>query len=295
MTDVVAVDVDVRVISRRAVVAAGLAAGVLSHRALASVPPPPPLQRTERLPVSASRTTDMTVWAPQRVRGVALLSTGHGSWPERYGTIAEMLALNGFATLAPMHVDSVRHPDRAKFTMQASFGERIADLNAAVATAAKTYPGLPIVAVGHSFGTLSALCLAGGLSYLGPFRNPAVTVVLGFSTPGRIPGLIQPTAYTTVQTPVMIVTGTADTVPGFVTDPADHLLAAGTAPTPAYALVLDGGGHELIAGTDASYARAALPARHFLAAYGLRDAAARKQLAAYKAARGDRFTFRNAA
>ena len=241
------------------------------------------------LPVGQRRTT-VAVWRPARPRGVALFSHGHGSWPDRYDQLARALVGDGFAVLAPMHVDSVHYPERAKFSLQQSFPERLADMGAARGYATTNFAGLPIVAVGHSFGTLTALCLGGALSGTGPFRDPAVKAVLGFSTPGRIPGLIGPTAYAGVQVPVMVVTGTADTVPGFVTDPADHLFPTQSVPTDSYALVVDRADHVLVAGP--AFARAATPARLFVEGYGLGNRTALARLAAWRAGAGDRFTVR---
>jgi len=244
---------------------------------------------TSTLAVSSSRSTALTTWTPYRVRGVLLLSHGHGSWPDRYGLIADLLGGFGYAVMAPLHVDSVRHPDRAKFTMQASFGERIADMSAAVAEAARVFPDQPIGIVGHSFGTLTALCLAGGLQRLGAFRQAAVRSVVGFSSPGNIPGLVTADAYASVDVPTMIVTGTADTIPGFVTDPADHLLAAKTANgAPRYAYVVGSGGHELIADFPAM-GRVQTPLALFLAATVRGDAPARERLATYRVDAPDQF------
>lgn len=279
-------------IDRRALLAAGLALGmagpVLAAEDITVL--------TEDLPLPVGkRQTRLIVTRAARAKpiGVALFSTGHGSWPERYARLSAELAMQGYVVLAPLHVDSMHHPDRAAFSRAASFPERLADLNAAIDHAAARYPKLPVVAVGHSFGTLSALCLCGALPQIGSYRAPAVRAVLGFSTPGKIPGLIQPQAYATLAVPAMIVTGTADTVPGLVTDPADHLFPIETAPAEAkYGLVLDGAGHELVGGADAVFARALPPARLFLAAHGRGDGKARAALAAYQAAPGDRFIVR---
>ncbi len=290
-----------QVIGRRALIAGGVATAaipaLLPRAAWADIPSPPPVPRTVRLPLSVSRATDMTVWEPtvKRPIGVALLSTGHGSWPERYAALAGVLTLYGYAVLAPMHVDSVRHPDRAAFTMQASFGERIADMAAASGYAAKAYPGSIVIAAGHSFGTLTALCRAGALAYLGDFRDPSVTAVLGFSTPGRVPGLVRPDAYATVAAPVLLLTGTADTVPGFVADPADHLLPVETVRGPAFGLVMAGADHEFVGRNDPGiWARANLVS-DFLAGYPGRGAAPRRRLAHRTPGPGDRFIVRNAA
>ena len=243
--------------------------------------------------IVGTRETKLFRVRPSRPRGVVLFSTGHGSWPDRYALLMRHLAERGWVVLAPLHVDSMRHPDRAKFSMQASFGERIADMGAAAAIAARDYPELPVLAAGHSFGTLTALCLGGALSYVAPFRNPAVRGVLGFSTPGKVPGLIQPTAYTSLAVPAMIVTGGADTVPGFVTDPADHLFVGQTAGTTAYTIIAQGGGHELVA-DSAALTRLAPALDAFVAAYGLDDADARARLEKWQAPAGDRFVVKAA-
>jgi len=240
------------------------------------------------------RATRMIAWRPAKARGVALLSTGHGSWPERYERLADLMTAEGFAVLAPTHVDSVRHPDRAKFSREASFPERLADLRAAADYGATAYPGLPVIAVGHSFGTLSAACLGGAMAKLGSFRNPRVRAVLGFSSPGRVPGLVGPDAYAALAVPILLVTGTADTVPGLVTDPADHLLPFDTVRGPAFALVEKGGGHELVA-DGAMLGRAAPAVQLFAVGYGLGEARERAALARWKAAPGDRFTIRGRA
>ncbi|KQN34231.1 hypothetical protein ASG37_06370 [Sphingomonas sp. Leaf407] len=236
---------------------------------------------TVPLTVSPTRSTTMVTWVPDRVRGVVLLSTGHGSWPERYEEAAAAWRNAGFAVIAPVHVDSMHYPDRAKFTMQASFMERIADQRAAAAYAARTWPGKPVVAAGHSFGTLIALCMGGGLAHIAPFREPAVKAVLGFSSPGRIPGLITPTAYATDALPMMVITGDTDVVPGFVTDWHDHLFPVQSAPAgDKFAVVYRGGGHELVGKADApGHAAAIANSVLFLKAYGLDDKAAKRTLA----------------
>ncbi len=276
------------VIDRRALIAgaAGTAALLLARPALAAATTPV----EEELRVSPTRTTKLFAWRPAVSRGTVVFSHGHGSWPSRYEALAAQLTAAGWTLIAPVHVDSMRYPDRAKFTMQASFGERIADLNAAIAGVPAEQP---VVLVGHSFGTLSALCLGGALGYIAPFRAPRVKALLGFSTPGKVPGLIQPAAYTTLAVPVMVVTGTADRVPGFVADPADHLFVGETAPGPAYTIVAKGGAHELVADA-AALARYTPAIDQFLSGYGRGDAKALAALGKWTAPAGDRFVVKAA-
>lgn len=261
-----------RSIFKLAVTAAMLAAG-----------PPLAAQPTAQVPltVSATRATTLVTWVPVNVKGVVLFSTGHGSWPERYDEIVSAWKDAGFAVIAPVHVDSMRYPDRDKFTREASFGERIADLRAASAYAARTWPGRPVVAAGHSFGTLTALCLGGGLTSIGHFRDFSVKAVLGFSSPGRIPGLIGPDAYAGDHVPVMLVTGDRDLVPGLVTDWHDHLLPVQGAPAGnKYGVVYAGADHEFIGRpADANFTSAAAVSTDFLRAFGLKDRKAAARLA----------------
>lgn len=234
------------------------------------------------LQVTPQRATSLVTWVPPKVKGVVLFSTGHGSWPEKYDALASAWKAAGFAVVAPLHVDSLHYPDRDKFTREASFGERIADLKAASAYAARTWPGKPVIAAGHSFGTLTALCLGGGLSQLGNFKDPTVKAVIGFSSPGLIPGLISPQAYAGDALPVMVITGDQDTVPGLVTDWHDHLLPIQASPAgDKFAVVYRGAMHETIGHPDdPAFAPAIATSTRFLQAYGLGEKSARKALAA---------------
>ena len=247
------------------------------------------------LAVSPTRSTKLFVWKPAKPKAVVLFSTGHGSWPERYVRLISVLLGEGFAVLAPVHVDSMHYPERDKFNPLTGFTERLADMRATTAHAGKAFPGLPVIAAGHSYGTLTALCLGGALRSF-KARNPAVKAVLGFSSPGKIPGLVPPTAYASVEVPVMIVTGTADTIPpamGYATVAEDHLFPAETAPAGTYALVVEGADHKLV--DDAvRFPRTEAPVKLFVEAYGLGDARARRKLDTWKPLAGDRWTLRKA-
>lgn len=244
---------------------------------------------TVPLQVSSQRTTSMAVWEPEVVRGVVLFSHGHGAWPERYDALLRTWRDAGFAVVAPLHVDSMKHPEREKFSMQQGFGERLADMKAASAYAAMHWPGVNMAAAGHSYGTLVSLALGGALAELAPLRDPRVVAVLGYSSPGRIPGLVTPSSYASVAVPVLLVTGDKDLVPGFVGDPRDHLYPVETAPSgKKYAVVLAGGDHNLIGGQpEALYRRARDLGTAFLEAEVLEDADAARMLSADAAAPAD--------
>ncbi len=242
------------------------------------------------LQVSPDRATTMAVWEPAQVRGVVLFSSGHGAWPERYEQLLQSWSDAGFVVLAPLHVDSMKYPERARFTLQQSLGERFADMRAASAHAAAHWPGVPVAAAGHSLGTLISATLGGALATLGPLRDPSVVAVLGFSSPGKIPGLIDAGSYASLAVPLLLVTGDQDRVPGFVANPEDHLYAVETAPAgDKTGVVLAGGDHNLIGGEPAAlFTRAQQLGTAFLQAELLDDAAARQRLAA-PAADGERW------
>ena len=280
---------------RRALVGGGALALALAVPGFAATGLAAP--RVIPLAVSATRTTSLVVWSPSHPRGVALFSTGLGSWPERYTRLTALLLDEGFAVLAPIHVDSMHYPDRARFTTRQSFGERLADGRATAAWAAASYPGLPLIAAGHSFGSLIALCEGGALATIAPFRLPAVKAALAFSTPGRIPSLIGAQAYASTAVPLMVVTGSADRLPAdidYPSVPADHLLPAQTTAHRGYALVVDGGDHHLV-DDAAGFARAATPVRLFVEAYGLDDRRARRRLDRWRPHGRDRWIARKEA
>ncbi|MBB4837679.1 alpha-beta hydrolase superfamily lysophospholipase [Sphingomonas kyeonggiensis] len=285
-----------QLLTRRALVKGACALG-----ALALLPPgllhaaPIGDPETIDLAVSPTRSTKLLIWKPASPRGVVLFSTGHGSWPERYARLISVLLGEGFVVLAPLHVDSMHYPEREKFTFLSSFTERLADMRATAAHAARAFPVLPVIAAGHSYGTLTSLCLGGALpNFKG--RIPAVKAVLGFSSPGKQPGLVPDSAYSSVQVPVMMVTGTADALPpvmGHATPASEHLFPAETAPAGTYALVVEGGDHQLV--DDAvRFPRTEAPVKLFVEAYGLGDAGARRKLDTWKPSAGDRWTLRKA-
>lgn len=263
-------------ISFRSIVALAFVSLAMAQAAFAAPTATVPLQ------VSPERATTLAVWEPAQVRGVVLFSTGHGSWPERYDGLLQAWREAGFAVVAPLHVDSMKYPEREKFSPQQGFMERLSDMKATSAYAAARWPGVPVAASGHSYGTLISLALGGAMADMAPLRDPSVTAVVGYSSPGRIPGLVTPATYATVAVPVLIVTGDKDFVPGFVSDAKDHLYPVETAPAgDKFALVLAGGEHNLIGGeSEATYLRARDVGTAFLRAEVLDDAVAESLLGA---------------
>lgn len=191
-------------------------------------------------------------WLPATPKAVVLFSHEAGGWPEQYDKLAQALVGQGYAVAAPLHSDSVHIPEGKRATGQAAFADRVADMAAADAYAKTTYAGLPVVAMGHGYGALFALIMAGGLANPAAPANPDVKAVVAYSSPGAIPGLVNPAAYAALAAPLLMVTGDQDIVPGTAGDWHDHLLPFDSTPVKeSYALVIKGGTHDLIEGSDA--------------------------------------------
>lgn len=195
------------------------------------------------------RTISVREWQPTRgQRGLILFSHGAASSPRFYEAIILPWVEAGYRVLAPLHVDSLEHPETAKFPGFASWKARIEDMRALSAHVGAR----PWIAAGHSYGGLLALTLGGAQAVpppdvSGPLADSQVSAVIAFSPPAPIAAMITEQGYATLKVPALIQTGTADLVPG-MTGPegwSGHL-APFSAAVPGghrYALVLDGVDH----------------------------------------------------
>lgn len=241
----------------------------------------PRAQAVERveLPLPSGRSLSLGLWpAAGTARAAVVFSHGLGSQPEAYALLFDALQRAGCLVAAPLHVDSMQHPQRERYTIQQGFGERMADLRTACGYLAARFSALPLAVAGHSYGSLLGWCLGGALAEVGPFRMPAVKAVLAFSSPGVLPMMDRNRSLASLAVPTLVVTGTRDTVPGYVQDWRDHRLVFEQSTQRRGALVVDGGGHELV--VDPPTMDKVLPwALDFLEAEVLGQAAARERLA----------------
>lgn len=236
------------------------------------------------------RDVDLVVVRPAAAKGVILFSHAAGAAPQAYAALFDLWSKAGFMVVAPLHVDSLKHPRVADYTLQTAFPVRIADLAAAGGLIANIAPGLPVAAAGHSYGSLGALIRAGALESMIHGRDPSTKTVLTFSSPGVIPGLIGPDAYAGVTVPTLMITGDLDVVPGFIPDAKAHLVPFETSPRgEKYAWIGKGVDHFfgnaiIGAGKDpgqtAAFDQAAALSVVFLRATLLGDASAKTALAA---------------
>ena len=228
------------------------------------------------------RDVELTVIRPEAPKGVIVFSHGAGGWPGPYSALLDVWTKAGFMIVAPLHVDSQKHPDRAKYDLRTAFMLRLADVAAAAGYAAKAAPGLPLGNAGHSYGSLMSMISAGALEGMIPAQDPNTKAALCFSSPGVIKGLIGPTSYASLKKPMLMITGDQDVVPGMVTDWHEHLYPFDTsAPGDKYLWQGKGVNHGLAYHPEVpAFAEAAALSVTFLKAKVLGDAAAEAALAA---------------
>ncbi|WP_420480265.1 alpha/beta hydrolase family protein [Brevundimonas sp. FT23028] len=234
------------------------------------------------------RTIDVSVWQAANEQAVIVFGHGWGNFPASYSRIIDYWVAQGFTVVAPMHTDSLRHPQHAEATPQSIFISRIVDLEVVRGYVKASHPGKPMVAAGHSFGSLNALMEAGAVTPAGPMADDEIKAVVAFSSPGLIPQVVTPSTFATVTAPVLMVTGDADLVRGFVTDPRDHRAPFDASPAGDKMLMtFAGGDHSLIGNADADdFALIATTATDFIRAHALGDSAARARLDALTAPEG---------
>ncbi|MFM9448623.1 alpha/beta fold hydrolase [Streptomyces acidiscabies] len=97
-------------------------------------------------------------WAAPRPRYVALLVHGYGEHLGRYEEVAGVLRGHGAAVLGPDHAGhGLSDGERV---LVGDFEDVVTDAEAVVSVARGTWPGVPLVVVGHSMGGLIAARLA---------------------------------------------------------------------------------------------------------------------------------------
>jgi predicted alpha/beta-hydrolase family hydrolase len=261
---------------------AGAALLLVAQPGVAQTPAAPAV---ETLSVQ-NRPVELQVWpAGGEPRAIIAFSHGHGGAPAAYHRLLEAWQTAGFTVLAPLHVDSLRHPDRASFNGPTGFFARIADMAAVRDAARQRAPGKPLIAAGHSYGSLLSAMAGGAVTVAGRQGDPDVDAVVMLSSPGAIPGLVTPETYRAMATPSLTVTGDADLVPNFVTDWTAHRLPFdGAAGTGHLLLIFAGGDHALVANAnEEDFAVLSGATIDFIAATILGDEAAAARLAALQA------------
>lgn len=237
--------------------------------------------------VVQGRDVRVVIWPAQgEPQAVIVFSHGMGGAPRAYDRLIQTWAAAGFTVLAPLHVDSQVHPDRASYNGPSGFFARIADMAAVRNMARERAPGLPLIAAGHSYGALMSAMAGGAVTAAGPQADPDVDAVIMLSSPGTVPGLMPPDTYASLATPTLTVTGDADLVPGYADDWRAHRSAFdGAAGTGHMMLIFEGGGHGLVRDADAEDFDALSQATiDFIRARAMGDAEAAQRLQTTSAA-----------
>jgi pimeloyl-ACP methyl ester carboxylesterase len=227
------------------------------------------------------RELELSVFRPAAPKGVIVFSHGAGGSAEAYAALLEAWSQAGFLVVAPLHVDSLKHPRKAEYNLRSAFPLRIADVGAAAGWAAGAAPGLPLAYAGHSYGSLMSLMRGGALETMIPARDPKAKAVLCFSSPGSIQGLMGPATFQTLNVPTMMLTGEQDVVPGMAPDWRAHLRAVEESPAgDKYAWIGKSVDHGLAHHPEhPAFAEASALSVTFLKAHLLGDAKAKAALA----------------
>lgn len=281
----------IRTLAISLVLASALMTPALAQTAVAATSPSPaPAFEAShaQVPAPDGRTIDMSVWTAPDERGVIVFSTGIQSPAIAYRRILSAWVAHGYTVVAPLHVDAPDHPHRDDYDRRAAFVTRIMDVAVARGFARATHPGKPIIAAGHSFGSLMSMIEGGAETVAGQHGDSELKGIIAFSSPGIIPGVITPKTYETLTAPMLLITGDKDLVPGFVTDWRDHRAGFDGSPVGDKTLMLfHDGDHQFVArADDADFALVVEATEDFLDAYALGDAAAKARLAALPAPDG---------
>jgi hypothetical protein len=220
-------------LSRRDLIAAGVAVGsqALGGSAFAD---PPPLTLTLSHP--NERTTAYRALCPPRGGrwGLVLFSHGANSSNRDYDLLWRPWAEAGYLVVGPNHIDSGAPATQQKVARSALWQARLDDASlplrqrAPFDSWAASHDAVldwdHVCAAGHSFGAVVAQSLAGAriLSPGEPEPRSApmagVAACLALSPPGPLKGFIPSDAWSTVAVPSFLQTGDADILPGFVDD-----------------------------------------------------------------------------
>lgn len=236
------------------------------------------------IPAPDGRAVLLDVWTAPEERGVVVFSHGFGGAPEAYSRLLSAWAQHGFTVIAPLHVDSQKHPHRDA-TGQVAFVTRLVDLAVARSEAESTHPNKPLIVAGHSFGSLMSLIEGGAVTVAGPMGDPAVKGVIAFSSAGNIPNVVTPDTYRTLDGPLLMITGDRDLVPGFADDWRDHRTAFDASPAGDKTLMIFAEADHQLPGTadGERFDQIVRATEDFLDAYALNDAAARARLQTFAA------------
>jgi pimeloyl-ACP methyl ester carboxylesterase len=217
-------------IDRRMVLAGGVAMGLVGTPAAAA--------QDGTLVLADGRQVPVRRWQPPgKPRGLIPFSHGANSSGAKYDRLCGALAAAGLLVAAPTHADSPDHPGGGSIPRERGIPLRLADMRGLIAEGVAA--GLPVIAAGHSYGALIAQMLGGA----GGAPDAAVAAVVAWSPPGPFPPAITADLWKTVARPMLVETGTADTLPMMAPTWDVHRVSHDVAPTPGVLFVGAGVDH----------------------------------------------------
>ncbi len=242
----------------------------------------PAMPETLQLPVSNGRKLPVSVWNGAGKGPVVIFLHGMGGEPAAYRTLFDRWADKGITIVAPTEPDSHSNADFAKIDLPTGFGMRTEDMMVTRSYVAQRFAGRKVFLAGHSYGSLFAMMGGGAVTAAGPLSGPPIAGVVAFSSPGKIPGVVQPTTFAAMKAPVLLFTGTEDVVPGFVPNATDHRVAFDTAaPGDKMLVTFKGGNHDLVARPGKAFDIAAALSARFIDAYARADPKAEAAVRAF--------------
>lgn len=221
-------------LSRRTLLRGALAATLIGGPARAV-----PAGHDAILSLADGRVVPLRVWKPiSPVKSLIAYSHGANSRPDKYDRLFERLAAAGHHVVAPLHGDSPDHPDAGKFARATQIVRRLADMRGILAAYGQD---VPQIAAGHSYGAMIAQMLGGA----GPtVPEAAVKAVMAWSPPGAYePMQIRAAMWESMVRPQLVITGTADLLPGMAPTWDVHRTSFDVAPGPAVMFVGEGVDH----------------------------------------------------
>jgi pimeloyl-ACP methyl ester carboxylesterase len=203
------------ILTRRAVVAGGVAMALVPKRAEADI-------TDSVLIASDGRSIAIRTVSPHRInprRAILLLSHGANGTFEGLDPLMTALARDR-VVMAPLHVDSEKHAQHGKLPPAEVWRTRIEDMRL---LAASVRTRAPLVAVGHSYGALVAQALGGATVFGKSVADPRIRAVVAISPPGPFVNFVGREDWARMTVPMLVTTGTADVVPMLAPEWTAHL------------------------------------------------------------------------
>jgi dienelactone hydrolase len=199
------------------------------------------VSQTEIL-ASRNRAITTEILLPKEPGAYPLVLFSHGAFAshERYRKLLSPIASAGYIVVAPVHRDSEALQLKIKASPETVWATRNEDiavmadapvlLREALQTSGYRFKGTSTGVIGHSYGALIAQLAAGAKQRFSDgrtvqYRHAAVGAVIAFSPPGQAPANLPQTDWSNITVPSLVITGTADVLPGFIDDWRDHLIS----------------------------------------------------------------------